>query len=395
MELPDYRYYKHIFSGHSFPLAFVDLDLFDENIRQIKSRAGEKKIRIASKSIRCTALMERIFKADAQFQGIMAYHPSEAIFLVQKGFQNILLGYPCVNSEQVNEVLNEQKYRKEIIFMIDSEEQANIIHQIATQKETKAKVCIDIDMSVDFPGLHFGVYRSGINRSEKAKKLIESLAKMPYLELVGIMGYEAQVAGLGNRIPGNLILNQIINFLQKRSIPIIARRRKEVVELLPKGKEYIINAGGTGSLESSSSEPWVTEVTAGSGFYSPGLFDYYKHFQHFPAMGFGLEITRIPQPGIFTCAGGGYIASGTTENIKAPKPYLPEGIKLLPNEGAGEVQTPVKYKGKEKLKIGDPIFFRHSKAGELCERFQTLYLVSKGKIVDQVETYRGAGQCFL
>ncbi|MCB0840922.1 MAG: amino acid deaminase/aldolase, partial [Bacteroidetes bacterium] len=128
---------------------------------------------------------------------------------------------------------------------------------------------------------------------------------------------------------------------------------------------------------------------------SPGLFDYYKHFQHLPAMGFALEITRIPQPGIFTCAGGGYIASGTTENIKAPKPYLPEGIKLLPNEGAGEVQTPVKYKGEEKLKIGDPIFFRHSKAGELCERFQTLYLVSKGEIVDQVETYRGAGQCFL
>ncbi|MBI3735552.1 amino acid deaminase/aldolase, partial [Candidatus Sumerlaeota bacterium] len=91
----------------------------------------------------------------------------------------------------------------------------------------------------------------------------------------------------------------------------------------------------------------------------------------------------------------GYIASGAAGKDKLPYPYLPAGSELLPLEGAGEVQTPIAYRGPEKLEIGDPIFMRHSKAGELCERFKSLLLVSAGKIVDEVPTYRGEGECFV
>ena len=93
--------------------------------------------------------------------------------------------------------------------------------------------------------------------------------------------------------------------------------------------------------------------------------------------------------------GGGYIASGTTGVDKQPKPYLPEGIQLTDNEGTGEVQTPFEYRGTETIDIGDSILFRHSKAGELCERFQELHIISDGKILTKVPTYRGQGQCFL
>src|SRR5690606_29626402 len=101
-----------------------------------------------------------------------------------------------------------------------------------------------------------------------------------------------------------------------------------------------------------------------------------------------------PSQGILTCNGGGYVASGVAEPLKLPKPYLPGGITLEANEGAGEVQTPIHYTGSE-LQSGDPVFFRHAKAGELCERFNTLHLLRNGKIERTVTTYRGDGKVFM
>ena len=59
------------------------------------------------------------------------------------------------------------------------------------------------------------------------------------------------------------------------------------------------------------------------------------------------------------------------------------------------MQTPIRYNGPEKLQLGDPIFLRHAKAGELCERFTHLLVVADGALVDTFTTYRGDGQCFL
>ena len=59
------------------------------------------------------------------------------------------------------------------------------------------------------------------------------------------------------------------------------------------------------------------------------------------------------------------------------------------------MQTPICYTGGAALSLGDPIFMRHSKAGELCERFNTLLLVSDGAVVGEAPTYRGEGQAFL
>jgi D-serine deaminase-like pyridoxal phosphate-dependent protein len=155
-----------------------------------------------------------------------------------------------------------------------------------------------------------------------------------------------------------------------------------------------VNGGGTGSLELTAEDPSVTETTAGSGFYAPALFDGYHHFRHLPAVAFALPVTRRPGPGLFTCQGGGYVASGAAGADRLPRPYLPEGMALLEQEGAGEVQTPFSYSGPEAIAIGDPVFFRHAKAGELCERFETLLLVENGRVVDRVPTYRGHGMCF-
>ncbi|CAF3361564.1 unnamed protein product, partial [Rotaria sp. Silwood2] len=222
--------------------------------------------------------------------------------------------------------------------MVDSEAHLKLIEEVAKEVDVKQPVCIDIDMSSYFPGLHFGVLRSPITTVEEAKKLVDCFDKYPNVSLVAVMGYEAQVAGLGENNPANGFKNYIIPFLKKKSITDYSKRRQEIVDYI-KSKNHpleIVNAGGTGSIESSKKEDWVTEITVGSGFYSPALFDYYNDFKHQPAAGFAVQIVRQPKPGFFTCLGGGYIASGATGADKQPKPYLPEGVYLTVNEGTGE-----------------------------------------------------------
>jgi D-serine deaminase-like pyridoxal phosphate-dependent protein len=252
-------------------------------------------------------------------------------------------------------------------------------------------------MSLDVPGLHFGAWRSPIRDTEQARPVIERIAGSPHIALDGIMGYEAQIAGVGDQYPGQTAKNALVRRLKARSVREVARRRAAIVTLVRSlgGNLRFVNGGGTGSIATTRREPDVTEITVGSGFYAPALFDNYRDFRYQPAAGFAIAIVRRPRPGLYTCQGGGYVASGAAGADKLPQPYLPEGVRLDPLEGAGEVQTPIHYGGPVALDVGDPVFLRHAKAGELCERFTHLLLVQGGAIVERVTTYRGDGQCFL
>lgn len=391
-----YNYYKEIFKNTSKPFAFVDLDLLDENIEALKIRAGDKKIRIASKSIRCRAIIDRIFKADKQFEGIMCYTAAEALWLSELGYNNLLIGYPTTDVLQIEKLGIEIKKGKTIYLMIDDEGHLKRINQIGQQLDIKIPVCIDVDMSSDYPGLHFGVWRSNLTSPVAVDNLIKQSFKYDHISINSLMGYEAQIAGLVDDQNEQKLKSFIVRQLKRSSINELRKRRKESVEKIRAlGINLtLVNGGGTGSLESTREEANVTEVTIGSGFFNSHLFDNYKNFRHKPAAGFAVEVIRIPKKGLVTCLGGGYIASGGTGKEKQPLPYLPEGLKLTSNEGAGEVQTPL-IDANQSLSIGDPVFFRHSKAGELCERFNELYLVSNGAIINIVKTYRGEGMCFL
>lgn len=394
--MPEYPHYQAIFANQKMPFAYIDLDLFDRNIHQIAARAAKKRVRIASKSIRCVALMQRILASGEPYKGIMAYSAAEAVWLSEQGFDNILVAYPTWNEAEITAVCEELQKGKYLVLMIDDERHIKRINQIAKQMDVMALVCMDIDMSSDYLTLHFGVYRSGVKSVKKVQQLLHVLDQNIAVKLVGIMGYEAQIAGLGDTTSNSFIKNALVSRLKQRSAGELARRRGEIMIFLYKNG-YILdfcNGGGTGSLETTTLERSVDEVTVGSGFYSPTLFDHYQNFKHLPAAGFAIEVTRQPKRHIYTCAGGGYIASGGIGPEKLPQPYLPKNCKLLPSEGAGEVQTPIVYKGKE-LSLGSPVFMRHAKAGELCEHFNELLLISNGKIVDTVPTYRGMGKCFL
>lgn len=400
IQTPDYATYKSIFAGIPMPFAFLDLDFLDRNISDIARAAGSKTIRIASKSIRSVEVLRRILRSSDTFQGVMCYTAGEAAFLARQGFQDLLLGYPTWDEQGVMPLLDLIGEGHTITFMVDSIAHVEHLERLARHRGVRIPLCLDIDMSASYPGLRFGVWRSPLDGWVSVRPVAERILAAESVWLDGIMGYEAQIAGVGDRVPGQALKNSIIRLLKRRSIKDVAARREEVVrEIRRLGMPLrFVNAGGTGSLHTSRAEDVVTEITAGSGFYSPLLFDNYRAFRYRPAAGFAVEIVRKPRPDIVTCLGGGYTASGAADGTKLPRPYLPAGLSLFPLEGAGEVQTPLKI-GREAqgfgLDLGDPVFFRHAKAGELCERFDRLYVVSDGAIVDDYETYRGMGANFL
>lgn len=393
----DYRYYQSAFAGVPKPFAFVDLDFLEENAEQICLQSNGKPVRIASKSIRSVAILKHILQLDDCFRGLMCYSAPEALHLCKAGFDDLLLGYPLWEKSWLLALASEIKNGKSITLMLDSVPHVEHLEQIARETGARLPVCLDIDMSSDLLGLHFGVWRSPLRSLEAALSIAKRVASSDHLYIDGVLGYEAQIAGVGDRYPRQFLKNSLIRLLKQYSIKEVAERRATLVHAIRELGISLrfVNGGGTGSLHLTGKEDAVTEVTAGSGFFSPGLFDYFQDFRFHPAAGFALEIIRKPAAHIYTCAGGGYIASGSAGPDRLPKPYLPAGAKLFPHEGAGEVQTPIRYQGMETLQLGDPIFFRHAKAGELCERFPKLYCVSGGKIIEEVTTYRGDGLCSL
>ncbi|WP_102272989.1 amino acid deaminase/aldolase [Cytobacillus massiliigabonensis] len=387
---------KELLKEISLPALLLDLDAFDENCKKIAEKANGKTIRIATKSIRSVSLLRRILHSNKVFKGLMSFTPQESIFLSEKGFDDILLGYPCWDMDALLKIAKINQKEKKIILMVDSPKHIDHLQRIASETDGKFYVCIDVDMSTAFANLHFGVRRSPLNNEESVFQLAKKIKQSTKLELIGMMGYEAQIAGVGDHIPSQFLKNTFISYLKKKSIPEIAARRTKVIKkLMDEGIHLsLVNGGGTGSLHTTALEDFVTEVTVGSGFYSPLLFDYYQSFSYKPSLFFALPIVRKPSPHIYTCLGGGYIASGAAGKDKMPKPVYPIGGKLLPLEGAGEVQTPVYFEDPT-LEIGDAIVFRAAKAGEICERFKEIICISNQHIVYRYDTYRGEGACFL
>jgi D-serine deaminase-like pyridoxal phosphate-dependent protein len=259
------------------------------------------------------------------------------------------------------------------------------------------RVCIEVDAGWWPLGgrVRIGAKRSPLRTAEQAATLAREIVARPGLELDGLMMYEGQIAGVGDRPPGNPMLGAALRAMQRASARELATRRADVVAAVRAVAPLrFVNGGGTGSIERTAAEPAVTEVAAGSGLLAPTLFDAYRAFAPRPAAFFALPVVRRPSARVATALGGGYPASGPPGRDRLPRPAAP-GLRLDRQEGAGEVQTPLLGRAAAGLRIGDRVWMRHAKAGELCERFDVLHLVQGDRRVATVPTYRGEGRAFL
>jgi D-serine deaminase-like pyridoxal phosphate-dependent protein len=390
-------------AGLQAPFALVDLDAMWANAEDLERRAVPKPIRLASKSVRCRALQERVLAREG-FRGTLAFTLPEALWLASHGAEDLLVAYPTADARALGELASFQ-HSTHVTVMVDSAEQLELLDAAAAGgRDGRLRVCIDVDAGWrTFGGrVRIGVKRSPVHTPEQAAGFARAIIARDGLRLVGLMLYEAQIAGLGDAPPGRPLRGRAIGALQALSARELAPRRAAVAaaveaELDAHGEPPLefVNGGGTGSLQRTAAEGAVTELTAGSGLYGPGLFDAYRAFTPRPAALFALPVVRRPGPGVVTALGGGYLASGPADAARLPRPHLPAGLRLDRQEGAGEVQTPLIGEAADGLRVGDNVYLRHAKAGELCERFSSLHLLEGERIVDQVPTYRGEGQCFL
>ena len=388
------------------PFAVVDLDAFWRNAGEMERRAAGKPIRLASKSVRCRVLQERVL-ARSGFHGTLAFTLPEALWLAEQGFQDLVVAYPTADREALRALAERSgsELHAHVSVMVDSVAQLDLIESAVGPIEgAQIEVCIDLDAGLWMLDgrIRIGAKRSPVHTPEQAAMLAREILARERLRLVGIMAYESQIAGLGDSPPGRRVRAVTIRVLQRRSARELAGRRAEAVAAVQETLRVagaaplrFVNGGGTGSLELTAAEPAVTEIAAGSGLYGPTLFDAYRAFRPEPAAMFALPVVRKPSPGVVTVLGGGYLASGPADAARLPVPFLPAGLSLDKQEGAGEVQTPLTGVAARELRVGDRVWFRHAKAGELCERFDRLHLIEGELIAEEVSTYRGEGKCFL
>ncbi len=388
------------------PLLIVDLDAFEANHDDLVRRAGRLPVRVATKSVRVRGLLTAALERSATsfgrstatpdggatmpgFRGLMAYSLAEALWLAGSvdaghGHTDIFVAYPSVDRAAIAE-LGRSAYVDQVTLAIDSREHAELIRQASGG--APLAVAIDVDASLRLGPAHLGVRRSPLRTPAQVREVVLA-AQRSGLRVEGLMFYDAQIAGLPDSSPA-------VRLVKRRSHRELLDRRGAVVAAVRELTELrFVNGGGTGSLEVSGTDPALTELAAGSGLFGPTLFDGYRAFTPRPAAAFALPVVRKPAPDVATLFSGGYPASGPPGWNRVPRIVSPAGLRLIRTEGTGEVQTPVRGPGARALALGDRVWLRHAKAGEVCERFDRVHLIRGGELVDTLPTYRGEGRNF-
>ncbi|HEV2636658.1 MAG TPA: amino acid deaminase/aldolase [Actinocrinis sp.] len=381
------------------PLAAVDLAALYENAGQLVRRAGGKPIRVATKSIRCRELLRHILGVEG-FQGLLAFTLPEALWLASSGFSDIVVGYPTVDRVALRRLVQDQRAADTVTVMIDSVEQLDLIDKTVADipEAAQVRVCVDIDTSWrPLNGrVRVGARRSPLHSVEAVTAVAREAADRSAFRMVGLMAYEAQIAGVADSPAGRPGRRIAVRAMQRASGAELAERRAQIVAAVKEIAQLeFVNGGGSGSVERTAAEEAITEVAAGSALLMPHLFDGFSRIHGRPAALFALPVVRRPAPGVVTVLGGGYPASGAPGKDRLPAVYLPKGLRYDPQEGAGEVQTPLLGRAADDLAIGDRVWFRHAKAGELCERFAELHLIGGTSVTGAIPTYRGEGRTFL
>lgn len=380
-------------AGLSGPVAAIDVDALRYNALDLVVRSSGVPIRVASKSIRVRDVLDASLALPG-YRGILAFTLPEALWLAET-HDDIVLGYPTVDRAALATLAADAQAASRITLMVDDLAQLDLVDAVAAPaSRAEIGVAIDADASWRAPVLgHIGVRRSPVHDAAEVARLARGIARRPGFRLVGLMMYEAQIAGQPDDTGSG---DAVIRWMQRRSGQELLDRRGAIVAALREiAPLEFVNGGGTGSLESTASDLAVTETTAGSGLLAGHLFDGYRAFTPAPAAAFALEVVRKPTPDIATVLGGGWIASGPPVASRQPLPVWPEGLHALGREGAGEVQTPLQGEAARGLRVGDRVWFRHAKSGELAERVDRYHLTSGDRLVGEAATYRGEGKAFL
>lgn len=383
---------RRALEGLDAPIAAIDVDAFDHNARQMLARANGIPIRVASKSLRSVAAIRRALDMEG-FAGVLAYSLPEAIALTRAGIRDVVVAYPCVHRAAIRELSRDDALACNITLMVDSTDHLDYVADATGGSGATIRLAIDVDASWHLGPLAIGARRSPLYTPEQVEELAREIVGRKGVSLVGLMAYEAQIASVADAGAGPIALAK--RTMRTRSGAELAERRARIVAACRGVAELeFVNGGGTGCIATSAAEGTLTEVAAGSGFFTPSLFDGFRDVTHRAAAFFALAVSRVPGAGWVTCNSGGWIASGPAGRDRLPTPVWPLGLRFSSSEGPGEVQTPLHGAATSGLRVGDLVWFRHAKAGELAEHVEHFHAVHLDGTVEAWPTYRGEGWCF-
>ena len=228
--------YDSIFGGVAPPFAFVDLEAMRRNADAMLAQAGGLPIRVASKSVRSTALLHRILALGDGFRGVLAFTAPEALYLAEQGFTDIVVAYPTVDRAAIAQVarMTATDPDRAPVLMVDDRPHLDLIEGAIGGGPAKVRVCLDIDVSWWPLGgrvARVGPKRSPIHDPVRAARMTAEIAERPGTELAGLMAYEGQIAGVGDRVAGRPVRSAEIRLMQSRSerrdpLPAAADRRR-------------------------------------------------------------------------------------------------------------------------------------------------------------------------
>jgi D-serine deaminase-like pyridoxal phosphate-dependent protein len=377
------------------PICVVDVDAFDANAADLARRAGGKPLRVASKSLRVPALVRRALEREG-FRGVLCYSLAEALWLHgEQVSDDLLVAYPTADRAALEALVASPSAAAAITLMVDHRAHLDVVDSVRASKAVPVRVALDVDAGFRMGSQHVGPKRSPLYDAQDAIELAGAVLARPGFRLVGVMTYEGQVAGVPDDDPRKRARSLVVRRMKSASMAQLEVRRRELADALrPLVELEFWNAGGSGSVAETAADPAVTEIAAGSGLLVPGLFDHYLGFEPRPAAYFGLTVTRRPSPQVATVHGGGFVASGPPGPDRLPVPWAPAGLHLTGLEAAGEVQTPLTGHPAALLRVGDLVWFRHAKSGELFEHTNVVHLLCGERFTESVPTYRGLGHVF-
>ena len=222
-----YEELEAIFAGVDAPFALVDLDALWSNARELLGRAQGTPIRVASKSVRCRALLASILERDPGFRGLMTFTLAESLWLHEQGFGDLLLAYPTADRAGLARLARLEAGRR-----TDPDGGlggAARLHRGGGRRAAQDRSgCASTSTWAGGRCAGAQGRRQALTRSEhrpRRRRWPVVIVARPLFELRALMGYEAHIAGLGDEPRGQAAARPLISFMKRRSAAEIAERQ--------------------------------------------------------------------------------------------------------------------------------------------------------------------------
>src|SRR5438270_7051304 len=189
---------------------------------------------------------------DPGFHGTLAFTLPEALWLASHDFRDLVVAYPTADRAALRELaeLTARNPESRVAVMVDSPAHLDLIDAAVGPDRPELRVCLELDCGWWPLGgrVKIGAKRSPLRTPEQAAALAREIDARAGFALVGLMAYEAQIAGVGDAPPGARLRAAAIRFVQRRSARELAARRTAVVAAVREvGELEFVNGGGTGS----------------------------------------------------------------------------------------------------------------------------------------------------